>query len=85
MGDPRKPEGDLGWADMLSEMRKPGAREAPEGWQTSQEIADELDRSRPHTVKQLRIAIDEGRAEKRMYQEWKGNRAYPTPYYKMIK
>jgi len=85
MGDTGKPEGDLGWADMLSEMRKPGAREAPEGWKTAQEIADELDRSRPHTVKQLKIAIEEGRAERRMYQEWKGDRAYPTPYYKMLK
>jgi len=70
---------------MLSEIRKPGAREAPEGWKTSQEIADELNRSRPHTVKQLKIAINEGRAEKRMYQDWKGDRSYPTPFYRMIK
>mgnify|MGYP000137601169 CR=1 FL=1 len=85
MGDPRESKSDLGWADMLSDMRKPGAREAPEGWKTAQEIADELGRSRPHTVKQLRIAIDEGRAERRTYQEWKGDRSYPTPYYRMIK
>ena len=84
MGDTRKAESDLGWTTLLRELRRDEAEEPPEGWKTANQIAGEIGRSRSHTVKMLQHAIELGSAERRIYQEWKGTRMFPTPHYRMI-
>lgn len=83
MGDSRKANDNLSWTDMLREVRIAGVEEVPEGWKTTNDIAEEAGMSASHTNKILRVAVKQGRAEMKSFSVKRNNRLLPIPHYRM--
>ena len=83
MGGPRKVQGSEDWLGALQNAVKDGAEPVPDGWKSAAELATEIRRSRPHTMRIVRELLLAGRAESRKFRIWVGNRTYPVPHDKL--
>jgi hypothetical protein len=83
MGNTRKAKGDLGWAELLSDARRT-VDEVPEEWKSVRQISQETGYSNAHVAKLLKIAVEEGRAERRRFHVDQGYRTYPSNHFRML-
>ena len=71
------------WLAVLVRVGNKRPEDVPEGWRTSEEIANEVGKSVPHTQKMLFAAVKLGKVETQKFVIQAGKRVMPVVHYKL--
>ncbi len=75
----------MNWADALQDAITAKVDKVPPGFQTMEQIAAQIGKSRPRTGQLMQIAIAGGNVEIKSFRIKTGQIIRPVPHYRLIK